>query len=190
MLHRSNRTNQTVTHSSGFVCELTACVMNATGASILRLDNQVPYQDGSDAVQGILQARPASGGGDGFDGNQAPWGNVCSDMSSETAEVACRQMGYASGIVLRDQSPTDSGVGEALIWFDSLNCQGIEDDISHCTDGWGFGECEATAPAAIACIGGGESSPLLALAIVISMRTASQACALPISLSSMAAAAY
>ncbi|XP_052823983.1 neurotrypsin [Octopus bimaculoides] len=57
-------------------------------------------------------------------------GTVCDDnFDDKDATVVCKQLGYKSGIALPGGI---YGKGNGVIWYDELNCYGIEDSIEFC----------------------------------------------------------
>ncbi|XP_063406062.1 deleted in malignant brain tumors 1 protein-like [Mytilus trossulus] len=59
------------------------------------------------------------------------WGTVCDNQfENDDAKVACRQLGYCSGLML-PADKVDDGVG--TIWFNHLNCSGAEGNLLNCT---------------------------------------------------------
>ncbi|XP_071141934.1 CD5 antigen-like [Mytilus edulis] len=59
------------------------------------------------------------------------WGTVCDNNFEDVdAEVACRQLGYRSGLMLPAHK-VDDGIG--TIWLNHLNCSGSEGNLVNCT---------------------------------------------------------
>ncbi|CAC5366311.1 PRSS12 [Mytilus coruscus] len=59
------------------------------------------------------------------------WGTVCDDHFSDIdAAVACRQLGYRTGIVVSSNIITD---GFGIIWLDDVSCTGTESKLMNCT---------------------------------------------------------
>ncbi|XP_076082455.1 neurotrypsin-like [Mytilus galloprovincialis] len=59
------------------------------------------------------------------------WGTVCDDdFDNIDASVACRQLGYCSGILLRSEFVTN---GNETIWLDDVTCSGNESRLIDCT---------------------------------------------------------
>ncbi|XP_063406054.1 neurotrypsin-like [Mytilus trossulus] len=59
------------------------------------------------------------------------WGTVCDDdFDNIDASVACRQLGYCSGILLRSEFVND---GNETIWLDDVTCSGNESRLIDCT---------------------------------------------------------
>ena len=75
------------------------------------------------------------------------WGTVCSDNFDDLdADVACRQMGYRTGVV----SGMLAGVGN--VWMDDVACDGTEDVLADCTfAGWGVENCSHSQDVRITC---------------------------------------
>ncbi|XP_071142954.1 scavenger receptor cysteine-rich domain-containing protein DMBT1-like [Mytilus edulis] len=58
------------------------------------------------------------------------WGTVCGDhFGNVDAEVACRQLGYCSGIM---QPATRIPSGQGAIWLNDINCSGSESKLLDC----------------------------------------------------------
>ncbi|CAC5402552.1 Neurotrypsin [Mytilus coruscus] len=59
------------------------------------------------------------------------WGTVCDDrFGNVDAAVACRQLGYCSGVVV-SASVVNDGIGS--IWLDEVGCTGSESKLFNCT---------------------------------------------------------
>ncbi|VDI32452.1 Hypothetical predicted protein [Mytilus galloprovincialis] len=59
------------------------------------------------------------------------WGTICSTRFDDVgAAVACRQLGYRSGQMIRHHYVED---GQGSIWFDNINCSGSENKLIKCT---------------------------------------------------------
>ncbi|KAG2499954.1 hypothetical protein HYH03_002239 [Edaphochlamys debaryana] len=69
------------------------------------------------------------------------WGSVCWDeFGPEDASVACRQLGFAGGLVA--WPPLKYGAGINSVWMDELDCYGDESRLDACLfDGWGYTDC-------------------------------------------------
>ncbi|XP_063406061.1 neurotrypsin-like [Mytilus trossulus] len=59
------------------------------------------------------------------------WGTVCDDhFDNVDAIVACRQLGYCSGLMHPANRIRD---GKGAIWLNDVNCTGSESKLLHCT---------------------------------------------------------
>ncbi|CAC5424588.1 unnamed protein product [Mytilus coruscus] len=59
------------------------------------------------------------------------WGTVCDNQfDNDDAEVACRQLGYCSGLMIPAHK-VDDGIG--TIWLNNVNCSGSESELLNCT---------------------------------------------------------
>ncbi|VDI11764.1 Hypothetical predicted protein [Mytilus galloprovincialis] len=59
------------------------------------------------------------------------WGTICSTGFDDVdAAVACRQLRYCSGQMIRHHFVED---GQGTIWFDNVNCSGSENKLINCT---------------------------------------------------------
>ncbi|XP_063406063.1 neurotrypsin-like [Mytilus trossulus] len=59
------------------------------------------------------------------------WGTVCDNQFENVdAEVACRQLGYCSGLKISAHKVED-GIG--TIWLNNVNCSGSENELLNCT---------------------------------------------------------
>ncbi|CAC5371187.1 unnamed protein product [Mytilus coruscus] len=67
------------------------------------------------------------------------WGTVCDDRFGDSdAEVACKELGYSTGISLGND--VDDGTG--IIWLDEVNCTGFESKLADCLhSGWSIEDC-------------------------------------------------
>ena len=80
------------------------------------------------------------------------WGGVCDDdFGHVDAGVACRQLGYATGVASSDFFPLPS---ERAFWLDNLGCTGTESQLSDCPHrGWGTHDCGVIEAATVSCTG-------------------------------------
>ena len=78
------------------------------------------------------------------------WGTICDELfGDEEADVACRQMGFASGTV-RPSSSTNDGSG--TIWMSWVECAGWEERLDQCSfGGWANHECDHTRDVGVTC---------------------------------------
>ncbi len=96
------------------------------------------------------QVRIAGGGATGrleiF--HQGQWGTVCDDnFGTVDANVACRQLGYASGTVR-----TDVAGGSDRIWLDEVGCAGTELGLGICPHpAWGTHDCTHVDDVGVTC---------------------------------------
>eukprot|EP00198_Chlamydomonas_reinhardtii_P000873 XP_001690208.1 speract/scavenger receptor, transmembrane glycoprotein [Chlamydomonas reinhardtii] len=74
--------------------------------------------------------------------NAGQWGTVCeNNFGPADADVACRQLGYATGSVL-SRTATPDGHPDSSIWMDELDCKGRENRLDECPfNGWGQSLC-------------------------------------------------
>ncbi|XP_072013340.1 scavenger receptor cysteine-rich domain-containing protein DMBT1-like [Amphiura filiformis] len=81
------------------------------------------------------------------------WGTVCNDdFDILDAQVACRQLGYRGGTILR---VVGSGTETGQIWLDNLACVGGESALADCAhNNWGEHNCFHREDVAISCDGG------------------------------------
>ncbi|CAG2239598.1 unnamed protein product [Mytilus edulis] len=77
------------------------------------------------------------------------WGTVCDDLFRDiNAHVACKQLGYSTGVSLG--SDVDDGSGR--IWLDNVNCAGNEQQLMYCShEEWGSGNCNHNEDVGIYC---------------------------------------
>ncbi|XP_076084460.1 macrophage receptor MARCO-like [Mytilus galloprovincialis] len=77
------------------------------------------------------------------------WGTVCDDLFGDiNAHVACKQLGYSTGVSLG--SDVDDGSGR--IWLDNVNCAGNEQKLMYCShEEWGSGNCNHNEDVGIYC---------------------------------------
>ncbi|CAG2228186.1 unnamed protein product [Mytilus edulis] len=60
--------------------------------------------------------------------NEGEWGTVCDNQFENVdAEVACRQLGYCSGMMIPSNRVDD---GQGSIWFNDIDCSGSEKNYS------------------------------------------------------------
>ena len=69
------------------------------------------------------------------------WGTVCDDSwTTNDAEVACRQLGYAGTASAHTHATFGEGTGR--IWMDDVRCAGDEERLADCEfRGWGSHNC-------------------------------------------------
>ncbi|CAG2216784.1 unnamed protein product [Mytilus edulis] len=128
---------------SGSESELLNCTFN-TDASNCRHYGDV-------GIHCFLNCSPDGEGGlritDGFAGNQGrleiyykgEWGTLCDDQFENVdAEVACRQLGYCSGLKLPSNKVHD-GIG--TIWLNNVICSGSESNLLNCTYNHNISPC-------------------------------------------------
>ncbi|VDI61640.1 Hypothetical predicted protein [Mytilus galloprovincialis] len=77
------------------------------------------------------------------------WGTVCDDQFGDNdAEVACKELGYSTGISLGND--VDDGTG--IIWLDDVNCSGFESKLTDCVHpGWSEEDCGHTEDVGLYC---------------------------------------
>ncbi|XP_072048763.1 uncharacterized protein [Amphiura filiformis] len=84
------------------------------------------------------------------------WGTVCDDNfdQSKSATVACRQLGFPSGIVM----PAGTfEIGSGQIWLDGVSCTGTESTLVGCThNAWGSHNCGHNEDVGVVCPIGAE----------------------------------
>eukprot|EP00731_Ephydatia_muelleri_P028213 Em0019g1086a len=82
--------------------------------------------------------------------NNGSWGTVCDDLWDNTdATVACRQLGYGSGVAL---SFAYYGQGTGFIWLDDVGCVGTEARLWDCANrGIGIHNCAHSEDASVQC---------------------------------------
>jgi len=73
--------------------------------------------------------------------HEGRWGTVCDDgFSNVTAEVACKTLGFDTGIA---QGRAPFGRGSGPIWLDDVQCNGTESSLFECRhNGWGKENCD------------------------------------------------
>ncbi len=76
------------------------------------------------------------------------WGTVCEyGFEAVDAQVACRQLGYATGTVSYDIS-----AGRGPIWLDEVGCTGEEERLAACAhSGWGVSPCDHDEDVGVSC---------------------------------------
>ncbi|XP_063406017.1 neurotrypsin-like [Mytilus trossulus] len=68
------------------------------------------------------------------------WGTVCENYFGDIdAAVACRQLGYCSGMVIAASRVQD---GQGTIWFTDVACSGSESQLVNCTYNVHTAQCE------------------------------------------------
>ena len=79
------------------------------------------------------------------------WGTVCDDgWDLIDAQVVCRQLGFDSAVVVRDNAFYGEGSGQ--IWLNDMNCTGTELTIEDCSySGWGIENCSHGDDAGVQC---------------------------------------
>jgi hypothetical protein len=102
-----------ITCAGGWRCVAGFCMEPGTEA-----DGDLRIVDGASGVNGRLEIF-----------HNGMWGTICDDSFTDTnATVACRQLGYTSGI--QHQS---FGGGVDPIWMDNVSCTGTESRLADCT---------------------------------------------------------
>jgi deleted-in-malignant-brain-tumors protein 1 len=81
--------------------------------------------------------------------HQGRWGTVCDDnFGTVDANVACRQLGYASGT-----ARTDVAGGADPIWLDEVGCTGTELGLGTCAHpAWGTHDCTHVDDVGVSCV--------------------------------------
>ena len=79
------------------------------------------------------------------------WGTVCDDSwSTNDADVACRQLGYAGTATAHGRATFGEGTGQ--IWMDDVRCGGDEARLADCEfRGWGSHNCRHSEDAGASC---------------------------------------
>ena len=79
------------------------------------------------------------------------WGTVCDDSwTTNDAEVACRQLGYAGTASAHTHATFGEGTGR--IWMDDVRCAGDEERLADCGfRGWGSHNCRHSEDAGASC---------------------------------------
>ncbi|MCB9592334.1 MAG: scavenger receptor cysteine-rich domain-containing protein [Sandaracinaceae bacterium] len=80
--------------------------------------------------------------------HEGQWGTVCDDSFDELdATVACRQLGFASGV------PITAEPGVDPIWMDDLECSGSETRLVDCVfPGFGVHNCSHSEDTGVECV--------------------------------------
>ncbi|GIL55362.1 hypothetical protein Vafri_10919 [Volvox africanus] len=129
-----------------------------------------PPSDGNDNKVYDLRLINGSWDGEGilevFDGRR--WGTICADSFTDIeAAVACRDLGYPSGVVV---TPNQWGDGNGRIVLDDVDCRfrvdnisGVPETFSQCYSGvFNFVSCETNQVVGIRCYGNnGPTQPPL-----------------------------
>ncbi|CAG2242006.1 unnamed protein product [Mytilus edulis] len=78
------------------------------------------------------------------------WGTICDDYFDDIdAQVACRQLGYNTGISLGPD--VEDGTGKT--WLDDMQCSGRENRLADCPNrGWGVEDCGHSEDVGIECL--------------------------------------
>jgi hypothetical protein len=91
------------------------------------------------------------------------FGSICDDsVTQDTAEIACRQLGFATAgasVQVGGQGYGASGTtpGTGAIWMDELRCAGTEETIFDCPHNpWGNHDCIHSEDLGLCCPGGGN----------------------------------
>jgi len=106
--------------------------------------------DSAEAVALVGGGNPRVGRLEVFHANQ--WGTVCDNgFSDAAARVVCYSLGF--GYVGRKVNISLFGMGDGLIWLDSVNCNGNEQYIGECSHGnWMLQSCRHHQDVAVSCI--------------------------------------
>ncbi|CAE1178035.1 DMBT1 [Acanthosepion pharaonis] len=120
-------------------------------------------------AQGIQQARLI--GGNNFTVGRLEvminnvWGTVCDDnWDDRDATVACRMLGFSSGIGYRNAR---FGSGTGQIWLDELNCTGTEISLSQCvSSNAGVHDCSHLEDASMQCFRREATEPTIGTASI------------------------
>ncbi|CAC5380041.1 PRSS12 [Mytilus coruscus] len=63
--------------------------------------------------------------------HEGEWGTVCDNQFENVdAEVACRQLGYCSGMMIPSDHVDD---GQGTIWLNDIDCSGSETKLLNCS---------------------------------------------------------
>ena len=81
------------------------------------------------------------------------WGIVCDKRwDLNDAQVVCRQLGFGSAIVARDNAFYGRSGYTVAVWLDNVACVGTESTIEDCShDGWGVQDCYHGRDAGVQC---------------------------------------
>ena len=112
-------------------CTISSALSTATfDQSNVFLSGDLRLQDGTAADNGRLEVF-----------NNGQWGTVCDDVfGTNDARVACRQLGYPQGSVIRN---TNTVNGTGPIFLDQLECGGSESRLVDCShNGIGIHDCQ------------------------------------------------
>ena len=85
-------------------------------------------------------------------GCYSEWGTVCDDLwGTADAQVACRQLGYATdGVIAYSSARFGQGTGDILL--DNLGCTGSEASLVECPhNGIGIDDCSHFEDAGVFC---------------------------------------
>ena len=106
--------------------------------------------DSADATALVGGGNPRVGRLEVFHANQ--WGTVCDDgFTDAAARVVCYSLGF--GDVGRKVDINLYGVGEGLIWLNSIKCWGKEKYVGQCSHGgWTVQNCSHHQDVAVSCI--------------------------------------
>ena len=78
------------------------------------------------------------------------WGAICSsEWDLQDATVVCRQLGHSAVV---DVPQNEFAVSGGPVWYDSMNCSGVETNLSQCTHkGFGVHNCISSNNAEVIC---------------------------------------
>lgn len=84
------------------------------------------------------------------------WGTVCDDdWNINSAQVACRELGYLGARQALHGGQVPRGVGQ--IWLDNVRCTGRESNLSSCSHaGLGNNDCSHSEDAGVVCSSEGK----------------------------------
>ena len=129
---------------------LTALVMSGATLSLVTpvhaaSDGDLRIEDGPSDNEGRLEIFHDAGSG-------GEWRSVCDDRFSwRDVEVACRQLGYTGGTVIRGGYSAPS---TPPFWLDDVGCTGSESRLDMCPHpGWGQHNCAAQEAVGVRCSG-------------------------------------